>query len=192
MTDPTRGDVDMVGDLFHPGHVDLLRAAGALGDQLVVGVRSDETCAAYKRRPIMTLDERVAVIEACRYVDEVIPDSPFRLTMDFLEEHDLSLVVHGDDLNADGVADVYGPVSEAGQVCSGSSRAGAGSPQPASWRGYVTKARPLTSRQRARPTWPRRRALRLTRSTSSGFGATRWHQTGSQRRFDSAAWTQPP
>ena len=49
MTDPTRGDVDMVGDHFHPGHVDLLRAAGALGDQLVVGVRSDETCAAYKR-----------------------------------------------------------------------------------------------------------------------------------------------
>lgn len=109
MTDPTRVYVDMVGDLFHPGHVALLRAAKQLGDQLVVGVLSDETVAAYKRLPIMTLQERVAVIEACRYVDEVIPDAPDRLTSDFLDEHGIALVVHGDDLDADAAADVYGP-----------------------------------------------------------------------------------
>ena len=63
----------------------------------------------------MTLEERVAVIEACRYVDQVIPDSPYRVTRDFLAEHDLALVVHGDDgAAADGFADVYGPVVEAG------------------------------------------------------------------------------
>ena len=77
----------MVGDLFHAGHVALLRAARELGDHLVVGVLSDETVAAYKRRPIMTLAERVAVIEACRYVDEVIAGAPDRLTPDFLREH---------------------------------------------------------------------------------------------------------
>jgi cytidyltransferase-like protein len=113
MAEPTRVYVDMVGDLFHPGHVALLRAARAFGDQLVVGVLSDETVMAYKRRPIMTMDERVAMIAACRYVDEVIPDSPYRLTQEFLDEHDLALVVHGDDVGADGVADVYGPVHEA-------------------------------------------------------------------------------
>ena len=102
----------MVGDLFHAGHVALLRAARELGDHLVVGVLSDETVAAYKRRPIMTLTERVAVIEACRYVDEVIPDAPVRLTPDFLREHRLSLVVHGDDLDAIAAADVYGPAVE--------------------------------------------------------------------------------
>jgi cytidyltransferase-like protein len=106
--------VDMVGDLFHPGHVALLRAAREFADQLVVGVLSDETVATYKRRPIMTLGERVAVIEACRYVDEVIPDAPYRLTQEFLDVHDLALVVHGDDVGADGVADVYGPAQEAG------------------------------------------------------------------------------
>lgn len=114
MAELTRVYVDMVGDLFHRGHVALLRAARAFGDQLVVGVLSDETVAAYKRRPIMTMDERVAVIEACRYVDEVIPDCPYRVTREFLDEHSLALVVHGDDLGADGVADVYGPVHEAG------------------------------------------------------------------------------
>ncbi|MBM0123636.1 adenylyltransferase/cytidyltransferase family protein [Pimelobacter simplex] len=106
--------VDMVGDLFHPGHVALLQAARKFGDELVVGVLSDETVATYKRQPIMTLEERVAMIAACRYVDEVIPDSPYRLTRDFLNEHRLALVVHGDDVDADGVADVYGPALEAG------------------------------------------------------------------------------
>jgi cytidyltransferase-like protein len=114
MPEPTRVYVDMVGDLFHPGHVALLRAARNFGEHLVVGVLSDETVAAYKRRPVMTMDERVAVIEACRYVDEVIPDSPHRVTQEFLAEHNLALVVHGDDVGAEGFADVYGPIVEAG------------------------------------------------------------------------------
>ena len=45
MPGPTRVYVDMVGDLFHPGHVALLRAARGFGDQLVV-VLSDEAVAA--------------------------------------------------------------------------------------------------------------------------------------------------
>jgi cytidyltransferase-like protein len=116
MTERTRVYVDMVGDLFHSGHVALLRAARDFGDELVVGVLSDETVASYKRRPIMTMAERVAVIEACRYVDEVIADSPYRITREFLDEHDLALVVHGDDVGADGAAEVYGQAVEAGSL----------------------------------------------------------------------------
>jgi cytidyltransferase-like protein len=101
--------VDMVGDLFHAGHVAFLREARSHGDWLVVGVLSDETVASYKRRPIMTLAERVAVIEACRYVDEVIADSPDRVTAEFLEEHAISTVVHGDDLSLEAASAVYGP-----------------------------------------------------------------------------------
>ncbi len=116
MTEPARVYVDMVGDLFHAGHVALLRAARELGDHLVVGVLSDETATAYKRRPIMTLAERVAVIQACRYVDEVIPDAPNRLTLAFLTEHKLSLVVHGDEVDAGAVAEVYGPAATTGRL----------------------------------------------------------------------------
>ena len=94
--------VDMVGDLFHAGHVALLREARHHGDWLVVGVLSDDTAASYKRRPIMTLAERVAVIESCRYVDEVIEDAPFQLTEAFLDEHAVTTVVHGDDLSPEG------------------------------------------------------------------------------------------
>jgi ethanolamine-phosphate cytidylyltransferase len=100
--------VDMVGDLFHAGHVALLREARRHGDWLIVGVLSDDTAASYKRRPVMTLPERVTVIESCRYVDEVIADAPFEVTEGFLAEHDIDVVVHGDDLTPAGAETVYG------------------------------------------------------------------------------------
>ena len=110
--------VDMVGDLFHAGHVALLREARRHGDRLVVGVLSDDTAAAYKRRPIMTLAERVAVIESCRHVDEVVPDAPFRVSEDFLAEHAITAVVHGDDLSPEAAESIYGPAVAAGNfIC---------------------------------------------------------------------------
>ena len=112
----TRVYVDMVGDLFHAGHVELLRSARALGDHLVVGVLSDETAAAYKRRPVMTMAERVAVVEACRYVDEVVIDAPFEIGEAFLDAHSIDLVVHGDDLTPAGAAAVYGAAAATGRV----------------------------------------------------------------------------
>ena len=108
--------VDMVGDLFHVGHVELLKAARAFGDWLVVGVLSDEIVSEYKRRPIMTLAERVAVIEACRFVDEVVTDAPYRLTTEFLDALAISVVVHGDDITPDTLENVLGPVAAAGKL----------------------------------------------------------------------------
>lgn len=108
--------VDMVGDLFHPGHVELLRAARAYGDWLIVGVLADETVERYKRRPIMSLAERVAVVEACRYVDEVIAGAPFQIDHEFLTEHDIDAVVHGDDLTPEGAEAVYGAAVNAGKL----------------------------------------------------------------------------
>jgi glycerol-3-phosphate cytidylyltransferase len=108
--------VDMVGDLFHAGHVSLLREARRHGDWLVVGVLSDDTAASYKRRPIMTLAERVAVIESCRYVDEVIEDAPLQVTEEFLAEREITTVVHGDDLSPQSAEFVYGPAAAAGKL----------------------------------------------------------------------------
>ena len=95
----TRVYADMVADLFHFGHVEFLRRARELGDVLVVGIHSDETVAGYKRRPLMSMEERMKVVEACRYVDEVIPDAPLSVTDDWIERHGIDLVVHGDDLD---------------------------------------------------------------------------------------------
>ena len=108
--------VDMVGDLFHAGHVSLLRAARSHGDWLIVGVLSDDTVASYKRRPIMTLAERVAVIESCRYVDKVVEDAPYVVTEEFLAEHDITTVVHGDDMSPEDAQLVYGAAAAAGKL----------------------------------------------------------------------------
>jgi cytidyltransferase-like protein len=105
--------VDMVGDLFHEGHVELLKAARAFGDYLLVGVLSDQVVSAYKRRPIMTMAERLAVIQACRYVDEVLPDAPDVVTSEFLKTHRIALVIHGSDISEEVIEVIYkGPLQE--------------------------------------------------------------------------------
>jgi cytidyltransferase-like protein len=104
----TRVYADMVGDLFHYGHVRFLERASKLGDMLVVGIHSDETVAAYKGRPVMTMTERIQVVAACQFVDEVIPDAPLTVTREWIDEHRLDLVVHGDDLDDEALGLMYG------------------------------------------------------------------------------------
>lgn len=88
--------VDMVGDLFHCGHVQFLKTIKQLSPDsiLIVGVHSDEECTRYKRTPIMNIHERVQVIESCRYVDKVIPNAPLRITKEYIETHHIQEVYH--------------------------------------------------------------------------------------------------
>jgi cytidyltransferase-like protein len=102
----------MVGDLFHMGHVNLLKQAKACGDWLIVGVCGDAESAYYKRKPIMNVHERYAVIEACRFVDEVILDAPSVVTLEFMERHKIDLIVHADDSTKDQLLHFYRPAIE--------------------------------------------------------------------------------
>jgi ethanolamine-phosphate cytidylyltransferase len=56
------------------------------------------------------------VIESCRYVDEVIADAPLRVTEEFLAEHAITTVVHGDDLSPEAAEFVYGAAATAGKL----------------------------------------------------------------------------
>ncbi len=110
--------VDMVADLFHAGHVRFLEQSRALaaeragGDdvRLVAGLMGDDAAASYKRSPVQSLAERVVVVGACRYVDEVVPDAPMPFDGAFLDAHGIDLVVHGDDMADE---DLGGAMSEA-------------------------------------------------------------------------------
>lgn len=63
-----------VFDMFHVGHLNILRRAKELCDYLVVGVSTDELCLSYKKKkPIVPYEERKAIIEAIKYVDKVVP-----------------------------------------------------------------------------------------------------------------------
>ena len=68
--------VAVTGDLFHYGHLSFFKKARKFGDYLLVGVHSDEDVAIFKWPPVLNLNERVAVIESCKLVNEVIPSAP--------------------------------------------------------------------------------------------------------------------
>jgi glycerol-3-phosphate cytidylyltransferase len=61
-------------DLFHPGHVQLLKRARELGSRLVVGLSTDEFNARKGKKSVMSFEDRKAVLESCRYVDEVFAE----------------------------------------------------------------------------------------------------------------------
>ena len=62
-----------VYDMFHIGHLNILRRAKELCDHLIVGVTTDELCRERKNKePIICEEDRVAIVEAIRYVDRVV------------------------------------------------------------------------------------------------------------------------
>jgi len=92
--------VDGVFDLFHRGHLESLKKAkNVLNDLdntiLVVGVVSDKDCESYKRVPIINEEDRVEIIKNIKVVDEVIFPCPLFPTMDFIKKNKIDLVVHG-------------------------------------------------------------------------------------------------
>jgi glycerol-3-phosphate cytidylyltransferase-like family protein len=69
---------------------------GGAGAVLGVGVIGDRD-ARWKRAPVVPHVQRVAMVRACRLVDEVIEEPPLVLTPAFLDERRITFVVHGDD-----------------------------------------------------------------------------------------------
>lgn len=106
--------VDVVGDLFHAGHVNFFKQAKAFGNYLIVGVVKDDLVTSYKRKPIMSNEERVSIISSCKYVDEVVADAPLGVTEELLNKYNIDLVVHGDDFDQQQASAQYLPAIERG------------------------------------------------------------------------------
>ncbi len=71
-------------DLLHPGHIDYLEKAKALGDRLIIGLNDDDSIRRLKgnNRPVNPLADRAAMLAALRAVDMVVPfseDTPLKL-----------------------------------------------------------------------------------------------------------------
>ena len=62
-----------VYDLFHIGHLNLLRNAKGMCDKLIVGVTTDDLVLYKGKKPLIPFEDRIEIVRACRYVDAAIP-----------------------------------------------------------------------------------------------------------------------
>lgn len=84
-------------DLFHYGHVRLLRRAAALGDYLIVALSTDEFNKEKGKDSFYSYGIRREILEACRYVDLVIPENSWDQKKDDVQKYDVDIVVMGSD-----------------------------------------------------------------------------------------------
>lgn len=86
-----------VYDMFHIGHLNILRRAKEMCDYLIVGVSTDECVQSYKHKtPIIPFEERAAIVAAVRYVDEVVPQTSMD-KLEFLKKRHFDVMFHGDE-----------------------------------------------------------------------------------------------
>jgi glycerol-3-phosphate cytidylyltransferase len=84
-------------DLLHRGHINLLERAKNLGDYLIVAVSTDEFNTIKDKKSYHTYENRKRILEAIRYVDEVIPEREWDQKISDVIENDVDIFVMGDD-----------------------------------------------------------------------------------------------
>lgn len=84
-------------DLLHVGHINLLRRARELGDYLVVVLSTDEFNAIKHKTAYHSYEARKMILEAIRYVDEVLPETCWEQKITDVQENDIDIFVMGDD-----------------------------------------------------------------------------------------------
>lgn len=83
--------------MFHIGHLNILQRAKERCDYLIVGVSTDECVYSYKqKKPIVPYEERMQIVGAIRYVNEVVPQNSMD-KVDFLKKHHFDVMFHGDE-----------------------------------------------------------------------------------------------
>ena len=96
MTVTRTGYVPGVYDMFHIGHLNILRNARLHCDRLIAGVVSDEMAERAKgRRPVVPLVERLEIVRAVRHVDEVVVETADKIEM--WRQLRFDVIIKGDD-----------------------------------------------------------------------------------------------
>lgn len=84
-------------DLLHRGHVHLLERAAALGDELIVGLSTDEFNRIKGKHAYMSYADREYILKAIRYVDRVIPERSWGQKVADVQRYHIDTFVMGDD-----------------------------------------------------------------------------------------------
>lgn len=84
-------------DLFHSGHVKLLRRLRGLGDKLVVGCSTDEFNAVKGKKTVYPYAQRAEILEACMFVDKVFPENSWEQKREDIRRERADIFAMGDD-----------------------------------------------------------------------------------------------
>lgn len=84
-------------DLLHHGHINILKRARQLGDYLIVGLSSDEFNAIKGKASYLSYQQRKVILEAVKYVDEVIPEHDWGQKVSDIQNHHVAIFVMGSD-----------------------------------------------------------------------------------------------
>lgn len=88
--------VDLSATLIHHGHIRILKKASKFG-YVIVALTTDEEIEKKKNYiPELKFNERKEILEAIRFVEDVVP-SPWLINEEFLNLHNIDLLVHGSD-----------------------------------------------------------------------------------------------
>jgi len=85
-------------DIFHVGHLNILKRAAALGDHLTVGISTDALNFSKKQRyPVCQQASRAEIVAALKCVDQVFFEESLELKREYIEQFEADLLVMGDD-----------------------------------------------------------------------------------------------
>lgn len=84
-------------DLFHIGHLNILKRAKEQGDYLIVGVSSDELNKKKGKISIIPLNDRIDIVKSIKYVDEVFIEDSLELKDQYIKDYNADILVMGDD-----------------------------------------------------------------------------------------------
>lgn len=84
-------------DVLHYGHINLLKRAKALGDYLIVVLSSDEFNKLKNKKSYYNYEQRKSILEACRYVDLVVPEETWEQKVSDVQKYQADIFVMGDD-----------------------------------------------------------------------------------------------
>ena len=94
-----KGFTCSVFDLFHAGHIMMLKEAKARCDYLIVGLQTDPTLdrPGTKNKPVQSIFERFVQLQACRYVDEIVVYATEKDLIDILLSYPIDVRILGDE-----------------------------------------------------------------------------------------------
>jgi len=84
-------------DMFHIGHLRLLKRLREMGDELIVAVSTDEFNELKGKKTLIPYAQRAEIVESIKYVDRVIPEENWEQKVIDIQKYDIDIFVIGND-----------------------------------------------------------------------------------------------